>query len=68
MYAIDDSVIPQKLPYYSDAIYTSSYYANGIQYPDADVFYSTVMYYRTSDDTVTAIESAKNWDISGPQV
>jgi hypothetical protein len=48
-----------------ETIYTAAYFANGIQYPDADVFHSVVTYYRTSDDSVFTLESAKSWDISG---
>lgn len=65
IYVIDDNVVPDKLPYYADAIYTSSYYSNGVQYPDADVFNSVVSYYRSGAESVVPIESGRDWAISG---
>jgi hypothetical protein len=63
--AIDDNVIPEKLPYYMDAIYLSPYYSGGVQYGDADVFNQTVTYYRVGTDTVSTEESGKTWGWSG---
>ena len=62
--AVDDQVIPEKIPYYVDVVYLSAYYANGVQYPDADVFNQIVTYYRVGADSVTTLESSKDWTIS----
>lgn len=63
--AIDDSVTPEKIPYYMDAIYLSPYYSGGVQYGEADVFNQTVTYYRVGTDSILTEESGKSWNWSG---
>ena len=62
--AIDD-VQPVRFPKYVDVIYMDSFYSGGIQYPDADFFTLSASYARSLDDSITSVESGRDWIWNG---
>lgn len=60
-----DEMQPVRYPVYEDVIYMDSFYSGGIQYPNADAYSQIISYFRSPTDSITLVESAKNWDISG---